>query len=457
MSEPVRKIALPKPPRKPLLKRPLPWALIRFLVVVLALGGGFYWAYQSERLEPYRAKWSQTWAWLTNQGGEALTGDSVYTCPMHPEILRDRPGECPICGMDLVEKEKPEEHQHHAPPGEEGQLTIDPRMRQTLGVKTEVAKVRNLQKTLRVTGRVKMDESENRMVHSWVAGRIDKIYVDEVGQQVKKGDRLVAIYSPQLLASQEEFLSALAYAEELKAKEALPQAQLDAEELIEAAEKRLRLWGLKDEQLKRLRRTREAEQHVVVYSTLAGTVMEKVAHEGLYVKEGSPLYGLVDLDSVWVYLDVFENDMAFIRKGMGVTFSSTAYPEETYHGQVSLIEPMLNEEGRTARVRVDFSNRGQRLLPGMWVESQLKVPVSQGVSVSNLAVIRTGKRDLVLIDKGEGRIVPREVTLGPLVEGYYPVLSGLSAGQRVVSQASFLLDSESQLKSALQQMGGHQH
>jgi RND family efflux transporter MFP subunit len=293
-----------------------------------------------------------------------------------------------------------------------------------------------------------------------VAGRIEHVYVNAVGDEVTRGQPIVNIYSPQLLTTSEELVSAIRYAEELKERDALPQSILDAEAMVKAAEKRLRLWGLRPEQLERIKKTRKAETDVVVYATASGTVHKKMIYDGQYVKEGSPLYELIDFGELWVYLNVFENDLGYVYQGMPIKFTTPAFQNKTFYGRVSEIEPMMDTKSRTGRVRVAISNTGGHLIPGMYVESEIQIPISSGQpTVSNLAVIRTGERDIVIVSRGGGKFYPQEVALGRLADGYYPILSGLKVGQEVVSQASFLIDSESQLKSALQQLrgGGHQH
>jgi membrane fusion protein, copper/silver efflux system len=511
MTEPIRSIPLPNPKalKKRRSKHPIPWALIRFVIVMLCVTLGSWLAYRSGLLDQYKPQLEHGWAVLTNnqdvdhsshqskvytcpmhpeivrskegecpicgmdlvlreqepepsQGSESDT----YTCPMHPSVLRDKPGECPICGMDLVKiesKPKTSEHEGHDM-SQTGEVTIDPQMLNNLGVRTETVEVRNLSRTVRLTGDAKVDDSKSEVLQSWVGGRIEKVHVTAVGDQVGPGQPLVTIYSPQLLASSEELISALQYLEELKEKNALPQAVLDAQAMVESTEKRLRLWGVTEDQIESIKTSRKAHTEVVIYSTGSGTVDKKMAYQGQYVKEGTPLYELINLGDLWVYLNVFENDMGLIYEGMPVEFKAPAYPEARFYGEVTEIEPMLDGKSRTGRVRVRTTNPGAKLIPGMYVESEMKVPVSSGrPTVSNLAVIRTGKRDLVIVAKGEGRFYPQEVTLGRLADGYYPILGGLRAGQVVVSQASFLIDSESQIKAALQQMkdgpmpGGHQH
>ena len=499
-----RSIPLPNPQalKKARTGRPLPWALIRFIATILLLLIAGWVALSFGFVDRYAPQLKHGWSVLTNdeQADHSEHQSTTYTCPMHPEILSDEPGECPICGMDLVALEETSEPADPATtytcpmhpeilsdePGDcpicgmdlvpvETEVTghqlpemsdsrpeeviIDPQMLNNLGVKTEKVEVRTLSREVRFTGEVAVDDSSTEMLQSWVAGRIEEVYVDAVGDTIAKGDPIVKIYSPQLLTTSEELISALQYVEELKERDALPQSIVDAEQMVEAAEKRLRLWGLQSEQIEQIKKTRQAKTDVTVYATASGTVHQKMVYQGQYVKEGTSLYELIDFGELWVYLNVFENDLGFVYQGMPIEFSTPAYENQLFYGQVSEIEPMMDAKSRTGRVRVAIANPGERLIPGMFVESEMQIPISSGQpTVSNLAVIRTGKRDLVIVARGGGRFYPQEVTLGRLADDYYPILSGLEVGQEVVSQASFLIDSESQLKSALQQKrgGGHQ-
>ena len=441
--------------------------MIRFLGTILVLLAGAWLALSSGFVDSDSPHLEHAWSVLMNDSDSEHSQHQslTYTCPMHPDILSDRPGECPICGMDLVplETEKTETKPRE---GEEmtesrpSEVLIEPQMIHNLGVQTERVELRELSRELRFTGEVAVDDSTMELLQSWVEGRVEKIYLEAVGDKIAKGDPLIQIYSPQLLTTSEELISALQYAEELRERGALRQSILDAEAMADAAEKRLRLWGLSAEQLDLLKETRQVTATVTVYATASGTVHKKMVHEGQYVKEGSPLYELIDLEELWVYLNVFENELGQVYQGMPVSFTTPAFEAQSFRGTVSRVEPMMDSKSRTAKVRVAVANPSGRLIPGMYVESKIQIPISPGVpSVSNLAVIRTGKKDLVLVASGGGRFYPQEVRIGRAADGYYPVLEGLDVGQEVVSQASFLLDSESQLKAALQKLsgGGHQH
>lgn len=462
-------VVLPRPPSRPIPLRGvgrrrsrIPWFLAGPIAVLFLLVAGGWWAWQSGRLEPYARHYQNFTAWLLNRQ-ESPAGpaeaDTYWTCPMHPQIQMDRPGECPICGMTLVQKSRREPEtaatDAHKPaaPGREV-ITVNPRVVQNIGVRSVKVSRRRLVRTVRTSGYVDYNEERKRIVTAWIGGRLDKLHVDFTGMEVEKGAPVAEIYSPELMSTQEEYLLALDYLEELKEAAAMEAALEQAESLVEAAATRLRLWGMTEQQLGDLRRTRKVDPHTTVYAPAGGTVTELMVREGMYVKEGTPLFRIDDLSRVWVQGDVYEQDLPWVHPGQGVDLYSRAHPGTVFRGTISFIDPFLDPKTRTTRVRIEIPNAARELMPGMFVTAEVRsAGAIEQVAVPESAVIRTGKRDLVVVDRGQGRMQPREVTLGPLVEGYYPVLAGLREGEKVVSQASFLIDSESQLQAALQRMG----
>ena len=261
MTEETQRRSIPLPDPKALKRRkqgrPVPWALLRFLATILILVVVGWLAFSLGYVDRYAPQLRHGWSVLINDqdADHSEHGSVTYTCPMHPEILRDKPGECPICGMDLVPVEAKEpEPKEMDTPGHEGMampdshpnaVSIDPQMLNSLGVRTEPVQVRSLAREVRFTGEIAVDDSSTEVLQSWVAGRLEKVYVDAVGDKIAKGDPIAKIYSPQLLTTSEELISAMEYAEELKRRKALPQSILDAEAMVQATEKRLRLWGLR--------------------------------------------------------------------------------------------------------------------------------------------------------------------------------------------------------------------
>ncbi len=457
--------ATSSPPETPV-KRVIPWSYLIAITILFIVSIGGFVSYKAGHLTPIVNRGERFWAWLTNQKTDKTNdskGTSTYwTCPMHPQIIRDGPGECPICGMTLVEKKKESSAEHQqAPPG---LVTIDPRTIQILGVTTEVVGRKTLEKVIRTTGDVTYDETKDQMIHSWVAGRIDKLFADYTGQLIKPGQPVAEIYSPQLVSSQEELLLALDYLKKLQEGGALPEAIEQAEELADSARKRLLLWGMTPGQIDQIIKEGKARTEVTIYAPVGGTILKKIAHVGLYVKEGSPLYRVADLSTVWVYVAVYEKDLPWVHLGQWVDLTTQAHPGQIFRGQITFIDPVIDLRSRTAKVRIEIPNADGSLLPGMYMIARLRSTIAKdALTVPDSAVIRTGKRDIVILSLGGGKMRPQEIVVGPLVDNYYQVLSGLHGGERVITQANFLIDSESQLKAALQRLdgakppGGHQH
>ncbi|HIE30119.1 TPA: efflux RND transporter periplasmic adaptor subunit [Candidatus Poribacteria bacterium] len=378
--------------------------------------------------------------------GEVATteADFYYTCPMHPEIVRDEPGDCPICGMTLVKKTKGDGKRDEA-----SLVTVSPELIQTLGVTTEIVHPRKLVKEIRTVGRIDYNEKAMKIVSAKVPGRIDKLFVDFTGATVRKGDPLVLLYSPKLITTQKEYLLSLETLKKMK-DSAIPEIIQSAKSSVEASKQRLLLWGISEKQIEELEKRGEPSIHLTIYAPIGGTVIHKQAMEGMYVMEGGPLYKIADLSTVWLYLDVYEYEMDWVRIGQQHTITTPSYPGKTYTGTISFIDPFLDNKTRTVRVRCEIENEDLSLKPGMFANGVINVLVGEEViAVPESAVIHSGKNTHVIIDQGEGKFMPRPVTLGTLAEDYYQVLDGVMAGETVVTSANFFIDSESQLKAAI--------
>ena len=334
-----------------------------------------------------------------------------------------------------------------------GTVQISPERQQLIGVKIGTVEIRPLEKVIRTVGRVDYDEQKIMTVSLKVGGWIEDLYVDFTGKYVKKGEPLLTIYSPELVSTQEEYLLAL------KAKKSLtsssfPEVASSGDSLVESAKRRLKLWDINDEEIKRLEESGQAKKTITLYAPFSGFVLEKSAYKGINVMPGMALYKLADLSSVWLYADVYEYELPFIRLGQQATIQLTYLPGETFKGKAVYIYPALNPETRTAKVRFEFPNPHDRLKPEMYADVQIKVHLGQKLAVPEGAIINTGIRQMAIIDKGNGYFKPREVKVGSKVDDYYEVISGLKAGERVVTSASFLVDSESNLKEAMGGMAG---
>lgn len=408
-----------------------------------------------------------------------------WTCGMHPSVHSNKPGKCPICNMDLVPIYKKE-----GIPEEEGvvSLTLSPRARRLASVRTFEVTYLPLEHEIRTVGKIDWDERKLAYISSRVPGRIDKLFVDFTGTEVKKGEPLVWIYSPNLVTTQQEYLLALETLERMKGSH-IKEAIRNAKSLIESAKKRLMLWGITEKQIKELEQRKVPQTHLTIYSPLSGIVIKKTALEGKYVKEGENIYCIADLRNLWMLADIYEYEISWIKLGQQVEITSTAYPGEVFKGRISFINPYIDERTRSVKIRVDVPNPKGKLKPGMWVNAIIKTPISgreesyytcsmhpevmsknfgecpkcgmylkkiQGnfvLAVPKSAVLDVGTRKLVYVDKGEGKYEAREVKVGPeseaIVEGrkgrFFPVLEGLAEGDKVVTRANFLIDSQTQL------------
>jgi RND family efflux transporter MFP subunit len=320
---------------------------------------------------------------------------------------------------------------------------------QLAGIATEPVAVRTLTKVLHAVGKIDYDERRIVFVPARIAGRLEKLYVNFTGATVKPGQPLALIYSPELVASQQEYL----LAEETYARvrgSSIAEVAQSAASLVEASRQRLLLWGVTAEQIAQLKAKGTPALHMPILSPIGGTVVEKMAFEGKYVMEGEALYKVADLSQVWALAEVFEPDLPWVRLGQRVEVAPVGLPGKVSAGTVRFVDPAVNPETRTIKLRADLPNPGGIFKPGMYVNVTLKAALDAALAVPRSAVLDTGLRQLVYVDKGNGLYEGREVVLGPETEGYYPVLKGLAAGERVVVAGTFLLDSQSQLASTLQ-------
>jgi len=431
-----------------------------------------------------------------------------YTCGMHPTV-RVSPEDhaagnisCPICKMDLIPVYKEdqattgheaEEHEDHA--DLKNLLQLSARAQAIAQVKTEEVQFRHLFKEIKTVGEMDYDERKVASVAAWVPGRIDRLYVDFTGQNVKKGDPLAWIYSPKLLTTQEEFLLSLETYEKVKDSPEEETVQ-GSQSLVESSKKRLRLWGISDDQIAELEESRKSRTHMTIHAPIGGTIIAKNAVEGAYVKEGVNLYQIADLSNLWMEAAIYEYEMAWIKKGQAVTISTVAYPGEEFEGRISFVDPFMDPKTRTVNVRVDVPNLGMKLKPGMYVNAEISIHVHEGIrppvkdiyictmcpevesdspgecpecgmdlvkkepvpagtvlAVPKSAVLDTGARTIVYVEKEPGKYAPHEIELGTeavaVVGGqrmkFYALKSGLMDGMRIVSQANFLIDSQSQI------------
>ena len=336
-----------------------------------------------------------------------------------------------------------------------GALKISAEKIQKLGVRTEAAALRVLDKTVRAAGRIEPDERRSFTVTPKFEGYVEKLYVNATGQAVAKGQVLFEAYSPELVAAQREYAIAIQGVQALG--QAGPEAQKSMQQLADASLARLRNWDVSDEQLKALAASGAPKRTLTFRSPVAGIVSEKKVVQGMRFMPGDALYQVSDLSSVWVMADVAEQDIASLKVGARATVKINAYPDKSFQAALTTIYPTLNAETRSVPVRLELANPGGLLKPGMFAEVQLAVGTQHKVlTVPLSAVIDSGARQVLLVQKGEakdGRFEPREVRLGARSDNYLEVLQGLREGEQVVVAANFLIDAESNLKAAIAGFG----
>ena len=330
-----------------------------------------------------------------------------------------------------------------APPGA---VVIPAVMRQLIGVRSAPASVAVLGQEIRTLGTVGYDERGFTQVTLKIPGWVREVFVNSIGRSVRKGEPLFTFYSPDLLATQDEYLLALRTQGQL-AISPLAEVKANAASLAASARERLRLWDLTDAQISALERRGKAEPVLTVYAPSSGIVLKREALPGKYVEPGTTLYEVADLSTVWISADIYESEVAAVKLDQSVSVTFTAYPRETFRGNVSYIYPSLNTEARTVRVRLELPNPGLKLKPGMYGNVTLQTDAVNTLVVPKEAVLETGLRQLVFLDRGEGAYVPYPVKLGRRSQDSVEVLEGLKEGDRIVTSANFLLDAESKLAS----------
>jgi Cu(I)/Ag(I) efflux system membrane fusion protein len=331
-----------------------------------------------------------------------------------------------------------------------GTVKISPERIQMLGVRTEAASSRNMAHTVRAVGTVAADERRIGVVNPKFEGWIEQLHVSTTGQTVRRGEALLEVYSPDLVLAQREYLVARSAAADMA--HADPMARDNAKAIADAALSRLKNWDISADQLARVQRTGIATRTLTLSAPIGGIVMEKTALQGLHFAAGDMLYRIVDLSTVWLLADVFEQDLAQVQPGQSAKITVQAYPGRIFEGRVAFIYPTVNAQTRTAKVRIEVPNPGLLLKTDMYATVEIAAPVESAtvLAVPDSAVLDTGTRQTVLVDRGEGRFEPRQVKLGARADGYVAVSEGLREGEKIVTGANFLIDAESNLRAALQ-------
>ena len=429
---------------------------------------------------------------------ESEAQSAFWSCSMHPQVRQPDPGKCPICSMDLILVTQGGDTEAGPP-----RLVTSEAARALMDIQTSPVERRAVMREVRMVGKLDYDETGLASITAWVPGRLDRLYVDYTGVQVKKGDHLVYLYSPDLLAAQNDLKRAAQALDNLRPN-APDVLKKTAQLTLDGSREKLRRWGLTDGQIDRAEKQGVSSEHVTIYAPIAGTVIHRSGQEGAYVSTGTAIYTIADLTTLWVQLDAYESDLAWLRYGQPVSFVTEAYPGETFEGRVTFIDPMLDKMTRTAKVRVIVANEGGRLKPEMFVRATVLAEVTEGggvrapalagkwISPMHPEVIKDGPgtcdvcgmalvpvEELGLVDEAAGDLglplvipasaalltgtravvyveVPdaeqptyegREVVLGPRAGDFYTVREGLQEGERVVTNGNFKIDSALQIQA----------
>jgi RND family efflux transporter MFP subunit len=341
---------------------------------------------------------------------------------------------------------------HSAMESPQASLMVSPFKQQMIGVQTAVVEKRRLSTTVRAVGRVTYNEQRITHVNLRISGWIEDLYVDFTGQHVKKGQPLFTLYSPELVTTQEEYVLALqAFDDVLQSP--LPQVHQQAEQVVDAARDRLRLWTFTDNQIEALEIRGTPTTSVTIFSPISGYVIDKTAFQGMFVKPEMTMYTIADLSTIWVQAEVYEYELSFIQVGQSAKLTLESFPGETFPGRVTYIYPYLNKASRTVQVRLEFSNPQVRLKPDMYGMVLIQIDRGLRLAIPDQAVLDSGLRQVVFVAHEKGMFEPREITLGPKVGSFFEVTHGLKEGERIVTSGTFLLDSESRLMATSNMMG----
>ena len=420
---------------------------IPLLLVLLVLAAGAGWYTWQHKGHDHAAE------------GKAAQGKQLYTCSMHPFIIKDKPGTCPICGMELIKKidNTPVAGSSQTPEQKQqadmlGHVSLSPTQRVMANVATVVAGKTSLNKEINAVGIVQYDQSRQAKVTAWIAGRIDKLHVNSVGAYINKDKPVAEVYSPDLVATQQEYLLAVKSREQLK-NSTISSISQNGEGLVASSKQRLMLFGVKESQIAELEKTGKPNIRLPIYTPISGVVIEKMVQQGQYVNVGEVLFNVADLSTVWVEVEVYENEFPNIHLGQQVEIRSQSFPGKPFTGKISYIYPFLDPKTRTVKARVEMPNPGMKLKPDMFVNAIIKVPLGSAIIVPVTAVMDTGKRQVVWVESTPGMFEPRDVQVGQRTDDKIQIMSGINPGDKVAVSGGYLIDSESQLKGG----GGHEN
>ena len=408
--------------------------VIPLVIILLAIAAGGGW-----------------FVWQHTPGQKGAEVKQLYTCSMHSFIIKDKPGLCPICGMELIKKidstvkavGKPADQKQPADMHEH--VTLSDKQRIMANVATVEAKNETLNKEINAVGIVQYNQSRQAKVTAWIAGRLEKLNVNSIGAFVSKEKPVAEIYSPDLVATQQEYLLALKSRAQLK-NSPIASISQNGEGLVASAKQRLLLFGVKESQIAELERSGKPNIRIPIYSPFSGVVIEKMVQQGQYVAMGEALFNIADLSSIWVEVEVYENEFSNIHIGQQVEIRSQSFPDKPSTGRIAFVYPFLDPKTRTVKARVELANSGMKLKPEMFVNAIIRVPLSPSLVVPVTALMNTGKRQVVWVESSPGMFESRTVQVGQQSGEKVQILSGLQSGDKVAVSGGYLIDSESQLK-----------
>lgn len=423
------------------------WKISGILLIILLAGAALYFASTGGDKHDVIPKSAE----VTEKGDEARDQTpserkiKYWVAPMDPTYIRDKPGKSPM-GMDLIPVYEDEETVG------EGVIKIDPVIVQNIGVRTTEVTMGPLERSIRIVGHVAFDEKRVEHIHTKVSGWVEELYVDTTGEEVRKNQKLLSIYSPELVSTQEEYLQAMRYAK-ITGKSKFEDIAGGGKALLDATRRRLLFMDISPKQIEELEKRGEIQKTMVLRSPVDGIVIDKKVLGGMKVNPGMELYTIADLRKVWIIGSVYEYELPFIRDGQEAEITLPYEPGVSYKGRITFVYPYLSPETRTVQIRIEFKNPGLKMKPDMYVDVTIKSKIADDATlVPSESVIRTGTRSVVIKSLGEGKFFPQEVVLGPEGGGMFQVISGLKEGDTIVTSGQFLIDSESNLRETINKM-----
>lgn len=370
----------------------------------------------------------------THKHAETSEVNQMWTCSMHPQIMKNEAGDCPICGMDLIPSETTAEGLNV------NEFKLTKNAMALANIQTSIVGVGQLdgESSIRLSGKITDNEDANMVQVSYFSGRIERLYISSVGQEVKKGERLATVYSPELFAAQQELITAASL------KETQPN-------LYKAVRNKLKLWKISEAQINEIELSGKVQENFPIHATVSGTVTEKMVVEGASVKQGQPILKISNLETVWGVFDVYETQLGLVKKGQEITVTTNAYPNKEFQQKIDFVNPTLNSTTRTVKLRVVLSNKKGLLKTGMFLEGKVAhklLTTDKTLAIPATAILWTGKRSVVYVktNRTEPVFEMREITLGKQLGEQYEVLQGLSNGDEIVTNGTFTVDAAAQLK-----------